>query len=236
MKIVVLSSNSYVWLLPAFAYCLNKHWPGKPAVDVVHYDVPPPVLPDNFHAVAVGSQEQYTWSRGLISYLASISDEIVLLLLEDFFLLETVNLEALQELYSYMEADSRIAKIELSYHRLGYAHEDYAMLGGVQMLLSGKETLYQTCVQAALWRKDMLMLFLDPHEDAWQFEVQGTQRMIEARRLGLWSGLILGTKPPILSYEHAVWASAGECPDVLSRRISPKLREELRAAGVLPHD
>ena len=235
MKIVVLTSNSYAWLLPAFAYCLNKHWPGKPAVDVVHYDVQPRALSDNFQTTGLGAQKQLTWSGGFVSYLSSIRDEIILLLLEDYFFVEPVNVEALQAIYAYMEADPAIAKIELSPHRLAYATDGaQGTVGAFRMMLSGAETLFQACIQAAFWRRETLLTFLDPHEDAWQFETQGTQRMIEARRLGLWSGLILLTDPPILNYENAVRGSWGRSLSELdAQNIRPELRQELTAAGVL---
>ena len=230
MKIVVLTSNSYAWLLPAFAYCLNKHWPGKPAVDVVHYDVQPRALSDNFQTTGLGAQKQLTWSGGFVSYLSSIRDEIILLLLEDYFFVEPVNVEALQAIYAYMEADPAIAKIELSPHRLAAQ----GTVGAFRMMLSGAETLFQACIQAAFWRRETLLTFLDPHEDAWQFETQGTQRMIEARRLGLWSGLILLTDPPILNYENAIRGSWGRSLSELDdRNIRPELRKELITAGVL---
>lgn len=235
MKIVVLTSNSYAWLLPAFGYCLNKHWPGKPEVDVVHYDVRPRALPDNFQTTGLGAQKQQTWSGGFASYLTSIRDEIVLLLLEDYFFVEPVNVEALQAVYSYMEGNPAIAKIELSSHRLAYAPDGvHGTVGAFRMMLSGAETIFQACIQAALWRRETLLTFLDPHEDAWQFETQGTQRMIEARKLGLWSGLILLTDPPILNYENAVRGSCGRSLSELdAQNIRPELRQELVTAGVL---
>jgi len=235
VKIIVPTSNSYAWLLPAFAYCLNKHWPGKPAIDVVHYDVQPRALPDNFHAVPVGQQDRYTWSSGLACYLASVPDEIILLMLEDYFFVEPVNVEALQAVYSYMAADERIDKIELSEHRLAYA--PVAMLRTVldrEMMISNDAAPWQACIQASFWRKDFLLRFLRDDESPWDFETKGTERLVEARRGGLWPGLILLTKPPILTYENAVRGSWGRSLSELdAQNIRPELRQELTAAGVL---
>jgi hypothetical protein len=203
MKVVVLTSNKYVHCLPPFAYLFNKFWDAGQEVKVVRYDVRPPKLSGNFSNLAVGRQEDYTWSQGLMNYLAHHSDDLILLMLEDYFIDKPVNTEIIKQCWQLMRWKTEIAKIDLTDDRLKVGHSAWNSGTALSLVKSDDDAPFQTSLQAAIWRKDFLLRFLEPSENAWQFEKRGTKRIIKARQGGEFDGLILGCYKPPLSYINA---------------------------------
>lgn len=200
MKVVVLTSNHYVHCIPPFAHLFNKFWGADQAVKVVRYDVRPPKVSGNFTNIAIGIQDKYSWSEGLIKYLTYHNNQLVLLMLEDYFLDKPVDKKVIEGLWELMQHDPGVAKIDLSNDRLKVGHTDF----DDWLIKSDDDALFQTSLQAAIWRKDFLLQFLKPIESAWQFEKRGTKRIIKARQDGDFDGLILGCKEPLLSYINAI--------------------------------
>jgi hypothetical protein len=199
MDITVLASNNYAHCLPPFAYLFNKFFPGQ-SVKIVRYDIRPRGLPGNFTNIAIGKQADYSWSGGLIKYLYGHLDDFILLMLEDYFLSQPVNVHAVRAAWGLMLENPQIAKIDLTDDRLKVDHADFDNT----FIQSAGDAPFQTSVQAAIWRKDFLLQFLDPTETPWQFERRGTKRVIAARQAGEFGGLILGFKQPPMAYVNAV--------------------------------
>ena len=72
------------------------------------------------------------------------------------------------------------------------------------------------------------MQFLDPTENAWQFEKKGTKRMVRDRQDGKFDGLILGVKESPLSYVNAK-GGEGKQPEEWDFKKMPEwMRKELK--------
>lgn len=207
MEVIVLTSNKYLHCLLPFSILFNRYWKKEQPVKIIRYEIRPQGLPINFTNFAIGNQADYTWSSGLIKYLYHHPGELILLMLEDYFLSQPVNIKAVEMAWAYMLHHPEIAKIDLSDDRLKVDHTDY----NDTFILSADDAPFQTSVQAAIWRKDFLLQFLNPTENPWQFEQKGTKRVIAARQAGKFSGLILGFKEPPIVYVNAV-GGAGRKP------------------------
>jgi len=160
-------------------------------------------MPGNFSNMAVGIQADYTWSSGLMKYLAFHEDELILLMLEDYFIDKPVNVELIGQLWQRMKHQPDIVKIDLTDDRLKVPHTNWNSQTALSLVKSDDNAPFQSSLQAAIWRKDFLMRFLNSDEDAWQFEKTGTKRIVNARQQGKFNGLILGCKEPPLSYINA---------------------------------
>lgn len=223
---VILTSNKYLRCLPPFAYLFNKFWPGQSA-KVVRYEVRPPSLPANFTNYAIGKQADYTWSSGLLKYLDDHQGGLILLMLEDYFINGAVRELAIKGAWGYMLANPKIAKIDLSDDRLKVPHTIHKDTITQSLIQSAPDAPFQTSLQAAIWRVDFLRRFLDPKEDAWQFEKHGTRRVIAAREAGTFDGLILGFKNPPMSYINAIGGEGGNPGLWDNKKIPPWMVEEL---------
>lgn len=226
---VILASNLYLRCLPPFAYLFNKFWPGQSA-KVVRYEVRPPSLPDNFTNYAIGKQADYTWSSGLLKYLDNHQGELILLMLEDYFINGMVHTNTIGWAWKFMLEHPEVAKIDLTDDRLKVPHSPYwkeVKVAQDMVIVSAPDAPFQTSLQAAIWRVDFLRRFLDPKEDAWQFEKHGTRRVIAAREAGEFDGLILGFKNPPMSYINAIGGEGGNPGLWDNKKIPPWMVEEL---------
>lgn len=226
---VVLTSNNYLRCLPPFAYLFNKFWSKEQAVKVVRYEIRPHNLPANFTNYAIGKQGDYTWSSGLIKFLNDYQGDLILLMLEDYFLDRRVETGMIEWAWGHMLHHPEIAKFDLTNDRLKVAHERHTD----QIIKSASGAAFQTSVQAAIWRKDFLLRFLDPKENAWQFEKQGTRRVIEAREKGELEGLILGFRQPPMSYINAVGGEGQNSDKWDHKKFPSDMWNELAGRGLV---
>lgn len=219
-------------MLPPFAYFWNQAHGAGYAVLVAHYDVQPPSLPPNFETYSIGKQEDFTWSSGLIAFLKTfpIYSDVILLVLEDYFMDTPINWSRIHSLNELMKRHSDIAKVDLTDDRLKVEHAT-GTYDGIPVVLSENDAPFQTSLQAALWRKDFLLRFLEPSENAWQFEKKGTKRVIEARKAGTFGGGVIGTPNHPMHYINAV-GGEGNFPGQITEKYMPQwMRDECRAKG-----
>ena len=221
MKIVVLTSNKYVHCIPGFMYLFNKHCAAPLDVDIVGYNVAPSSLLPNYNWVSLGDQKDYTWSSGLAYYLDHSIPHIehVLFLLDDYFMSAPVGLDMIDHMYETMLSQSNIVKVDLSGDRLKFPHRMLEQF--VVSIVSTPDSAFQTSTQAAIWRTDFLRRFLQPSENAWQFEKKGTKRVIQARELQAFDGVILGTISPAMTYVNAI-GGEGNMPKVWAKKRFPQ--------------
>lgn len=230
MSVLVLTSNDYVHILAGFAYLFNKYWSDKQLVTALRYDKRPPWLPPNFYAPAAGRQSELSFSEGLKNFIeAHYPSEMFILMLEDYYLDRPVDLKRINQLWELMEKNKDIAKIDLSGDLVKREHLDYAP-GLVQ---AAPEALYQTSLQAAIWRRDYLLRFIVPHENPWQFEKGGGSRVIYARRDGTFDGLVLGVIEPPLYYVNAVGGEGHRPGEYDHKKILAEMWAELKEKGMV---
>lgn len=226
LEVIVLTSNAYLHCLPPFAYLFNKFWSANQPVKIIRYEHRPRNLPANFTNFAVGNQDDYTWSSGLIRYLQYHNSELVLLMLEDYFLSESAFVPLITQLYALMQNHPEIAKIDLTNDRLKVPHQDWQ--GDFPNLVqSVDDAPFLASLQAAIWRKDFLLKFLDPTENPWQFERRGTKRMAKEKPL------ILGCKTPPLTYVNAIGGEGGNPGAWDNKKIPQGMMSELRGRGLI---
>jgi hypothetical protein len=231
MRIVTLTSNAYVHCLPAFSYFFNKFYPNQ-QVTVVRYDVRPPKLPDNFTNFAVGKQEDYSWSSGLKAFLNRIDDDLVLLMLEDYWLDQPVDSETIQLIQDVMETDKRIVKFDLTNDRLKVGHKPVNFGNmNIKVLQSNNDAPFTASVQAAIWRKDFLVKLLQSKEDAWEFEKNGSKRA--EKILNRTDSVILGCYNPPMSYVNAVGGMGNKPNEYDFKKIPRWMQEELESRSLI---
>lgn len=218
MRIVCLTSNGYINCIEPFAYYWNRFAGTLRRVTVACYDVQPQNLPDNFDVLSIGEQADYSWSTGLAKLLTMIDDEVVLLMLEDYFLTFPLGWGVVEDLYRLFDY-SYVVKVDLSDDRFKAAHIERGIYHTSQMIEPCPEAPYQASLQAALWRTKFLYSLLEPAENAWQFEKRATKRIQKMQQQGQHLQ-ILGTALPPLVYANAVGGAGGK-PGVIEAKHMP---------------
>lgn len=224
---VVLTSNRYVHLMPAFAHFWNRAGLDWIPVTVVHYDVYPDVkkLPDNFNLFCAGAQSDTAWSDGLIAFLDSgrCFDQFILML-EDYWLTRVDR---------YMLMDSWSAawlcdKFDLTEE---VAKFGYCFNPGDALIYAQDESRYQASLQAAIWSKSFLREISVSGENPWRFEDNATRRIIALRRLR--RVLICANRRPALEYVNAV-GGQGNKPGILdSKKIPAWMLDEIKQRNLI---
>jgi hypothetical protein len=118
-------------------------------------------------------EHKITWSECLKRALESIDNDIVLYMQEDYFLKDTVKNEIVEKYVRLMKEHEDIHCIHLTDQAViaDKKSKDYNGLYTVAL-----KQRYRISCQAALWRKDVLLSYLRPYENAWQFEEFGSRR------------------------------------------------------------
>lgn len=242
MITVCLTSNQYHKVLTPFAHYWNRFAGADRHVVIGCYDAPLPTLPPNFRAVRIGAQADYDWSSGLERLIDVLlcKEDLILLLLEDYFLTEPPDWGQIEYARATMETDERIGKFDLSDDRRKLGHsivEDAGEFG--RIILSDATSRFQTSLQAAIWRTDLLYELLRVGESPWQFEKAGTDRWIEKRQSGESAfrddpyNLIYGFTEPPLWYANAVGGAGGKPGQIEAKHMPKWMWEECRQEGWL---
>lgn len=198
---IIITSDRTAWSLRPMLHLIEKYWRGLERLTIGGYTRPDFGLPAWVRWRSIGNFNDYPvnkWSDGLIHFLHMIDDEIVLFLMDDYWLNRTVDDHAIVTLTHYMQQHGDIARLDLSSDRFGAAFWfEHGRVENTDLIRSDPATPYHFSYQAGLWRKSLLLDCLETGETPWQSEINGDAR-IKARRY-----LVLGTKQPPLRYTIA---------------------------------
>lgn len=200
MRVIIYSSDKTQWSLQPFAYLFNRYWSSQVNVNVYINSALPFALPLNFYTQEIGTFLPVSeWTTDLIAALSWMTDDVICLLMDDYWLNRQVNQQAVEWCYEYMQAHPEVARFDLTTDRL-YARgmSDYCKIGYLDIIKSDPESPYHFSFQAALWRRKHLLNCLVPHETPWQAEMKGDARL---RATG---ALVLGTRQSPIHYTIAV--------------------------------
>lgn len=117
------------------------------------------------------------WSQIILESLSHIKKPFVLLMLDDYFLTEHVMQNELSFFTNLMIQRPDWARIELLPQGIRRGIPDP---NDPRIVFITPDEGCRVNTQAALWRKEILLSILRPHEDPWQFELRGS---IRARRM-----------------------------------------------------
>lgn len=229
--IYVLTSDKYLDALQPFAYLFNKYWSTAQQVIVGGFTRPKFQLPPNFTWHTIGKFEDYPvdkWSNALIKMLLELPHDVFGLMLEDYWLTQTVDCTAVQVAIDYMHQFSYVARFDLTGDRLnsGFA-KPYGEAGHVKLLISDPESQYHCSLMCALWRRSHLLKIVVENETPWQIELEGTSRL---RALKQYLIVLGTTKPPV---KHTLAFRSGDNNKLLLDEIKPEDIKEMRQLGLL---
>lgn len=186
-RVIVLTSDKYLNAVNVFQYLFNKHWDSEQKVLVGGFTPPTFELEKNFEFHSIGKFADYPigkWSDGLISLLESIEDDVIVFMLEDYWLVRDVNTQAVQMCVDYARQFKYVLRIDLTTDRLfaggpQYPNDipDYGHLGYLDLIKSDPASPYNMSLMCAVWRKDQLLKILVPNESPWDIEIAGTARL-----------------------------------------------------------
>ena len=176
MRIVVPVYNKRHWALQPFSILFNQYWGGP--VDVMCYSIPQIRLPSNFHIVSVDPIDFPCdkWVDGMLIYLKNITDDTVIIMLEDYWLIRKVDTSAVAKLSNIIE--DNILRVDLTTDRLYAAGMKDVGYVGHYDIIEAKSSQYQMSLQAGIWNRKLLIEVLEAlppkNHSAWDVELDGT--------------------------------------------------------------
>ena len=235
-RVVVLTSDKYIDAIRPFAYLFNKYWGKDTEVLVAGYTPPEFELPENFSFISVGKFEDYPihkWSDSLIKLLGMIEDEVLVLMLEDYWLTRPVDTVAVNILADYARQFGYVLKIDLCADRLyAFSATDYGHVARVDLIKSNPDSQYHMSLMTGVWRRDLLRKVLVPGWNPWEVEIAGTTHLRNMSMVeGIENILVLGTRQwPV---RHTLAFRGGDIGKLLLSDLSPNDIKELTELGLL---
>lgn len=188
----VLTNDNHLWLLRGFCHLWEKYC--DKLITIAGFSFPSFILSSNCRLQSLGEQLPASqWSDSLLKLLDNIPYRYFILMLEDYWLYDYVDMNKISNLQGLMADD--VLRIDLSGNRASYKAAKEIEPGIVE---TPEGTPYQMSFQAAIWHKENLRKVLKKGESPWESEVNGTKRVGNLR--------VLGTKPALLRYQP-VWRS-----------------------------
>ncbi len=234
IPIYVTTSDRYLPALLPFAHQLNKYWTPNPPVFVGGFTPPDFALPDNFKFITIGPPEKYPfekWTNALRKMLNSLSDDLFILMLEDYWVTGPCDVDAIQAVGELCNVDKQIIRMDLTLDRARSGKEyqrHYGNLGPLELVQSRPDSPYHMSLMTAIWRKQHLLRVLRNDWSPWEVELSGTPELSKHPELK-----VIGTTSRLVP--HTLAFRSGESSNLIVDDLSRGDVEELRELGLLAH-
>jgi hypothetical protein len=226
IPVLVTSCDSTSWLLAGFAYLFTIFWGSEQPVIVAGERKPKVRLPDNFTFWSYGKQwPAERWSNGLMRCLKEMDAEIFTLMLDDYWLVRRVDVEGIATLAALVENTPDVLRLDLTDDRQ-YSGDmtDVGYCDRFDLVSTPGDSPYQMSIQAAIWRKPLLLSVLQPNWSPWEVELSGSPSLHERQDC-----LVLGTRQRPVRYANVL--RQGEWQDAEWQRIPPEQRGHIEERG-----
>lgn len=187
MKIYIVSSDKYNYLLNYHHIFLNKYWKDQD-VTVLCHEMPNVNLPKNYSIKSIGKQKRDLST--LFNYFSSCNDDYFVLMLEDQFLVDYVDVNKVKKL----ENEIRLGNADKACLHFYNNGETFDIGNGLVEI--HQNVHYRTSVQPSIWTRKYLMRHLNPNCTWWSFETQHEKTKNDGAKIILLKDQITG-KPII---------------------------------------
>ncbi len=176
LTILVSSCDKYASLWDPFFASLFKQWP---TLLTVNRHIPIMLIANNKHypdprVQMINISQETSWSDNMLLALEKINSKYVLLMLDDYWVINPVQEMQLDEILQIMQKED-IAMTQLTYNNpefhYGVRHPKLKYA-----IYTNKYAQYKASLQVAIWDKHALQFLLRSGENPWEFEINGTKR------------------------------------------------------------
>jgi hypothetical protein len=175
MGIVVMTSEKYKDVWVPFYYFMEKYWANcnYPIYHVSEGDLPV----TSFTINHIERRPADSWNEILSNALDNISQDYILLLLSDFFLLRSVNSYKIEQYLNILEKENAAFIRIFPCPGPHFSYKNYLDIGLIE-----KKTPYSISTQATIWKKNDLLNFICKFKDDSELEILGSQRSDELEK------------------------------------------------------
>ena len=179
MKIFLIGYEGSKHILPASSYLIKKYIPNEFEVNFLNfgdYDTEK-LYRGNYvklDETQVGGSS--AWSKYLKEYFESIDDEYVIFALDDFFLCKELDQTVFDVLFEEMKSNNKVvcSKLGISPAYRPHEYEVIKENKGVEVFYLNSNAPYSSSTQYCIWERSGLIDLLSHTQDAWSFELSGS--------------------------------------------------------------
>lgn len=154
MKLIVLSCDKYEFCWEPFFRLLNKYYPNHPECFLVTETKKCPYC----NTINVNSD---IWTKRFREALKQISDDQVMVLLDDFFVREPVDENRINSIV--LDENTAVYNFETNYRPADYFSNEWSIQKNNQVYLNS--------TQPSIWNRKILIERLQKDESPWQWEL-----------------------------------------------------------------
>ena len=167
IDLYIVTCDKTSWILKATVPLLEKYWNIPKSVKVLGYTKPN--IPYEFISMGESQVHIDNWCRDIYSILKDQQSEYLILMLDDFFAIDYVQPDILQEYLSLMKRDRDIVRCGIGNDAIFWPYSIIKDKGGYKIIqkIGGP---YHISTQTSLWRKDYLLSILKRSTSPWHFE------------------------------------------------------------------
>jgi hypothetical protein len=229
--VCVVTSSRYQWALRPFGYLFERYWSQLQPVTVITDARLEFALPSSFSVFKVGGGKLLPakqWSDALLTYLDQLPQSHFILMLEDYWLIRTVDHRGVETLSDYARAHGDVLRVDLTDDRQynGKA-KDIGAWGHYDLVETPGDSEYQMSLQAGIWSRDLMRSVLRPGLSPWEVELH-----LGPALHGRTDLRVIGSRQPCIRYINVFKSGKGFELQSLDRLPTEHL-EELRRRGWL---
>ena len=171
IKIYVVVSDKYQWLLKPFCYLFNKFWDKNQKVIFLGYKPLEFNLPSNFDFISLGEDlGPNKWSNSLIDFFKKTKETHFILGLEDQILTGPIKKDILDILLKECN-DPKVGRINLMRDTVNRPHSLYKQIDeDFSIIKANQNSDYRISLMWSIWNKEYFLKYLNPNISAWEFE------------------------------------------------------------------
>lgn len=198
--VLINSCNAYADLWKPFFFFINQNWPLYERINwyINTESINDYCLPINVKFINTELKGIDLWGKRLINSLKAIQEEFVIVLMDDFFLKEKIDLCKIEECITYFQEDVNIATFYLvNIPNKPLVESKYKPFSEIS-----KGATFRLNSAPAIWRKQKLLKYLKEKDNPWAWEFFGTCRTNHSNDRFFCVG---NNEAPIYNYAHAVY-------------------------------
>ena len=159
MKLVVLSCDKNQDIFDAFHHCMEKYYPEHPEIIYITETIKNPYYKTIFSDIELDK-----WTKRIREALKQIDDEQILIMIDDFFIRQPVDVERIKYLSTQLKGNIATFCFEKSYDK----NDEETEVKGMKKRQHGAP--YEVALNCGLWQKDKLIDILKGEYTPWQVE------------------------------------------------------------------
>ncbi len=171
VSILVNSCDSYDDLWLPFFTLLEKYWPNHPQT---YISVETKTVPFK-NIISLNDNISSTWGSRFKNALKQIKTDYVIVMLDDFFLRESVDEIRIYNSLEFLKNDEQASVFYYLDTGPLFRKQFIDSKNYSEYELAKKDAWYKLNLQAALWKKEDLISYINDFDTPWSWEMLGTK-------------------------------------------------------------